>query len=247
MAETIDQVISELDDIIVWCRANDSRMGYFPSLYRKVTVAVKEGIADGKFEDGPRMETLDVVFANRYIDAFHQYQARSWPTEAWSFSFAAARKRRLIVLQHLLLGMNAHINLDLGIAAARTSPGEQLPTLRKDFNTINRLLASLVDDVQVELGKVWPGLALLLRIVKVSDDIVVNFSMKRARDAAWAVAEELAPIAPEKQGPIIGQLDRKTKRLAETVSLPGPLMAGTLAAIRLRERGSVREIIDILA
>lgn len=247
MAETIEEVIAELDEVITWCRDNNSRMGYFPALYRKVTIEVQRGILAGKFDDGPRMERLDVLFANRYLEAFHQYQERSWPTESWTYSFASARKNRLIVLQHLLLGMNAHINLDLGIAAARTSPGAELKELRDDFNMINKILSSLVDDVQGELGKVWPGIAMLLRVVRVSDDIVVNFSMRKARDAAWAVAESLAPIPIEKQGPLISKLDRATKRRAEVVTLPGPLSAVALAGIRLRERGSVRDIIDVLS
>ena len=46
-----------------------------------------------------------------------------------------------VILQHLLLGINAHINLDLGIAAVETSPGNQLAPLKNDFDMINKLLA----------------------------------------------------------------------------------------------------------
>ena len=65
------------------------------------------------------------------------------------------------MLQHLLIGMNAHISLDLGIAAARTAPGEALPVLtqgidqdffedgprmeRLDVVFANRYLDALVD------------------------------------------------------------------------------------------------------
>ena len=44
-------------------------MGYFATLYRKVTIQVKKGIADNFFDDGPRMERLDVILANRYTQA----------------------------------------------------------------------------------------------------------------------------------------------------------------------------------
>ncbi|MEM7131848.1 MAG: DUF5995 family protein [Chloroflexota bacterium] len=247
MAQTIDQVISELDDIIEWCRQNNSRMGYFPALYRKVTVEVQQGILQGRFEDGPRMERLDVLFANRYIDAFRAYRSGKPLTSSWDVSFASTRRRRLIVLQHLLLGMNAHINLDLGIAAAQTSPGDQLPRLRKDFNTINEILSSLVDEVQRELGQVWPGLRILLSFVRKTDDIIVDFSMRRARDAAWKVAEELAPISEAEQKGVIKKLDQKTEGLAKVVLSPGGFISfPALMAIRLTERGSVRQIIDLL-
>ncbi len=52
------------------------------------------------------------------------------------------------------MGMNAYINLDLGIAAAETVPSEELPDLKGDFDKINHVLASLVGDVQNELAQI---------------------------------------------------------------------------------------------
>jgi hypothetical protein len=57
-AKTIIEVVQELDDIIDWTRSHNSRLGYFAGLYAKVTVKVKEGIADGFFADGERMARL---------------------------------------------------------------------------------------------------------------------------------------------------------------------------------------------
>ena len=58
-----------------------------------------------------------------------------------------------IILQHLLLGMNAHINFDLGIAAATTCPRDELPSLKHDFDEINVILAGLVGGVQSEIDR----------------------------------------------------------------------------------------------
>ena len=58
-----------LDEIIAWARSSGSRLGFFPSLYRKMTIGVRDGVADGAFDDGPRMERLTVNFANRYFAA----------------------------------------------------------------------------------------------------------------------------------------------------------------------------------
>ncbi len=49
---TIDEVVARIDDIIDQSRADNSRIGYFAALYRKVTVGVRDGIAAGEFEDG---------------------------------------------------------------------------------------------------------------------------------------------------------------------------------------------------
>ena len=67
--KSIDQVIAALNSIILDTEVNNSVLGYFAVLYKKVTIKVKEGIAEGFFDDGPRMEALDVVFAKRYIEA----------------------------------------------------------------------------------------------------------------------------------------------------------------------------------
>ena len=143
---TIDDVIRRLTTIVDDAKTDGSRLGYFPALYRKVTAEVRDAIANGVFDDGPRMERLD---------AFDAYREGGALTRAWKFAFDVTGQWWPIVLQHPLLGINPHINLDLGVAAARVAPGTQLPALREDFNRINGLLASLVGEVQDELARIW--------------------------------------------------------------------------------------------
>jgi len=125
-AKTIDEVIEQLDEIIARSHSENGRLGYFATLYRNVTVEVKRGIAQGRFENGPRMERLDVTFANRYLTALGCYLRGEQASKCWVTAFKAATEWPPIVLQHLLLGMNAHINLDLGAAAAIVCPGDQI-------------------------------------------------------------------------------------------------------------------------
>ena len=65
-ATTIDEVLARLTGIIDESLQTGSRAGFFAALYYKVTAKVKEGISKNEFEDGARIEKLDVVFANRY-------------------------------------------------------------------------------------------------------------------------------------------------------------------------------------
>lgn len=134
-ATTINEVITALNHIITTSRQTRSRLGYFAILYLKVTEAVQTGIANNQFQDGPRMERLDVTFANRYLHAYYQWQNRQQPTRSWQLAFEAAEKRTVLILEHLLLGMSAHINLDLGIAAAQTAgAGTAAPTNTSSVN-----------------------------------------------------------------------------------------------------------------
>jgi hypothetical protein len=55
-AHHIDEVLENLDRIIKHSIENESRLGYFPALYRKVMLQVARGISQGQFEDGSRMD-----------------------------------------------------------------------------------------------------------------------------------------------------------------------------------------------
>jgi hypothetical protein len=246
-AKTIDEVISMLDDVIHRARQENSRLGYFPALYRKVTIQVKEGIEQGVFENNPRMEKLDVIFANRYLEAIRQHWNEEKTTQSWQLSFDASKDKNPIVLQHLLLGMNAHINLDLGISAAHTCPGDELPGLRNDFNKINEILAALVNQVKSELTQIWPLLGPLDRLAGITEDVMIDFSMEKARDQAWRTAEKIAPLTQDQQAAEIPKIDQWVGNFGKVVWQP-PLrtIRFFLALIRLGERKSIPAMIDIL-
>ncbi|MEM7372617.1 MAG: DUF5995 family protein [Bacteroidota bacterium] len=208
-AQTIDDVIQQLEDIIQWSLEHQSRLGYFPVLYQSVTKAVKTGIAENRFSDGARMEKLDVIFANRYLEAFHQYQSRKKPSKVWAVAFDSARKSYLPVLNHLLLGINAHINLDLGIAAAETIAGPNVEPLKGDFDEINRLLFEMINGVQDKLGELSPLARWSDWFFRNWDERLAKFSLKKARENAWRVAQEFAQVPKSDQNAYIQQEDQR--------------------------------------
>jgi hypothetical protein len=244
---TIDEVIERLNEILQWAAAEGSRIGYFAALYRGVTERVREGIASGLFQDGARMERFDVVFANRYLDALRMFRAGDKPTRSWLFAFESAEGARPIVLQHLLLGINAHINLDLGVAAAEVSRGSELGALQRDFDSINDILASRVSVVRAQIARVSPLTSLLERVDPTADRAVINFSIGRARDQAWTVAELLACLHPSAWPNRIDVLDRATISLARLIrNPPGWVLNTGLGFIRLAERHSIKHVIEVL-
>lgn len=189
--QTIDDVVSALDAIVEQSYENENRLGYFAALYRRVTCAVRQGISAGSFDNGSLMEQLDVVFASRYLDALASFQSGGNATRSWMVAFEVCNDANLLILQQLLAGMNAHINLDLGIAAAQVSRGEQLAQLKPDFDQINAVLASMVATVATEIAVVSPLIGDLETIGLQSATPVINFDMVTARDAAWLAAERL--------------------------------------------------------
>lgn len=244
---TIDEVISALENIILESEENNDPAGYFAALYLKVTRKVKEGIATGFFDDGPRMEQLDVVFAKRYLAAFDAYRNNYPVTEVWKKAFDLSDQYWPIVLQHLLMGMNAHINLDLGLAAAEVSEENELADLQNDFNKINEILSSLVHDVQGSLSMVWPALKYILKWTGKIDDYLVDFSMKLARDGAWQFANEFSLVTETEKAKAVISRDKKVAGKVKIILNPGLTATLVLRIIRLSERGTVSEKIRKIA
>jgi hypothetical protein len=242
---TIAEVLEALDGIIARALDRGSRLGYFAAIYRKATAKVAEGLRTGLFDEGGRMERLDVAFARRYLDAVAANERGAQPTRSWETAFRAADGARPLILQHLLVGINAHVNLDLGIAAAAVAPGRDLPALRRDFDRINEILASLIAGVVRDVGEVSPWIGLLDRIGGRHDEEIIRFSIEVARAEAWRFATELAPLAPDHWPGPIGAKDARVTHLARRILNPGLLSAGLLV-IRARESNDVRRNIRVL-
>jgi len=247
LANTIDEVIEQLEAIIQTSIEDESTLGYFAALYQKVTINVKNKLNQSYFDDDQRMEQLDVIFANRYLMAYTDYKEEKDISASWKVAFNLSNDHHLIVLQHLLLGMNAHINLDLGIAAAEITNARSIHTLHSDFNKINDILSSLVEEVQNDLARIWPFLFKILKWAKKVDDFLVNFSMNIARDGAWKFANELILVdATPSRKPMILERDNKISELATLITNHRILVKILFKIIRFGERGNPSDKIKAL-
>jgi hypothetical protein len=221
LATTIDDVIDALDAIVRESRRDRVRFGYFAALYRRVTIEVKHRAAAGYFEDNDQMRLLDVIFANRYFEAIELYRRGQRPTESWRIAFDSAYRSQLRILQHLLLGINAHIGLDLGVAVVDLVDGSGLTEpLHRDYDRLNGLLAELVDEVQTQIAHVSPLLGILDRLAGQWDEQMVNKGIVMARDGAWRVAEELVVLPLEERPAAIARRDRTVAAFGNTLARP---------------------------
>ncbi|MBS1643409.1 MAG: hypothetical protein JST36_00075 [Bacteroidetes bacterium] len=246
LPNTIADVITTLEAIIDTCAKTNNRLGYFACMYHKVTCRVKQGIDNNEFEDNARMERLDVIFANRYILAWQQYEAGQTPTKSWDIAFRAGKSRQTLVLQHLLLGMNAHINLDLGIAATEAAGSAALQTTRSDFNAINGILALLTGDILASIRRVSPLLSLLGLHATRYNSIIIQFSISNARDGAWCFADELHAKDPKAKVQLVQKRDWAIAELANGLTHATGLMRLTLWFIHLFEWKNPRKIIALM-
>lgn len=244
--QTIDDVVSALDTIVQQSYDSASRLGYFAALYRRVTCAVRDGLGAGQFQNGPLLERLDVVFASRYLDALAALQAGGTASRSWMLAFRGCDDASLLILQQLLSGMNAHINLDLGVASAQVSPGDQLPQLKADFDQINALLAGQVGAVEAEIASLSPLIGDLEKLGLRSETSVINFSMQAARDNAWFTAQGLATEPALLHDATVEGLDLAVAIKGRAIL--HPLVGGVgLQVIQQAEVKDVRRVIDVLS
>ena len=242
--KNIDDVLIRMDEIVEECKSKQSRIGYFAILYRQVTRRIKKGILAGEFEDNPRMEILDVLFAKRFIDAYDQWNGSLKSTECWRLGFEASKDSKHLVLQHLFLGINAHINLDLGIAAAETMADKDLVEIQGDFNQINAILAERVDGVKANISKVSPVFGWLIPLAKGRDEMLLNFSIQVARNGAWKYAGEYH-ADPNKDFQISDR-DKTIAALAHKLTTPGKFLAFLVKIVCFAEWKSVSRTMDQL-
>jgi hypothetical protein len=245
-AKSIDEVLSQLTDVISESLKTNNRSGYFASLYYKVTAGVKEGIAKGVFEDGPRMERFDVIFANRYLDALNSWKSESSISGSWKIALDSTKKSSLLVLQHLLLGINAHINLDLGIAAVEAMRGLPIEGIQKDFDVINTIIASLTYEVIQEISRISPLLSLMGLHANQRDSILIQFSIGNARDGAWIFAKDLSKKAGDDKSSCITARDGDISKLANALVKTKGFIGFTIWIIHLFEWKKPGKIIGVL-
>jgi len=246
-ANSIDAVLDALTVIIERAKTEQSRLGYFPALYRRVTREVKRGIAAGRFTDGPRMERMAAGFANRYLAAYEGWRAGQYVSRCWMLALGAAGRTDRTIIQHLLLGMNAHINLDLAIVSAEAAPGSAIHSLQADFQQINKILAEQINDAQDSIASVAPLMWLLDILGEQNEERLVEFSLAKARDEAWMEALVMAELEDAEKAAAITVLDAGVNLIgAGVLDPPGFLLRTAVGFIVRSETQDVVRIIDAL-
>jgi hypothetical protein len=246
VARNIDEVLAQLELIIEASSASHSRLGYFAALYRQVTLEVKRGIASGRFEDGPRMDRFDTAFGNRYFAALHTWEQGEEPPKCWQIAFDLLTNDDTIILQHLLLGVNAHINLDLAVAAVEAVPEGGLLALWRDYEQINDILADVLDRLQAVVDELSPFMYLLDDVGGRSDEHAMDFSIRTAREEAWANAQLLAAASPAHRLLLLRKMDVSASFLARLIARPAGILIPALELIRNKENQDIAEVIDRL-
>ena len=248
-AQDLDEVVANFNTLIEWAKDKPSGIGYFAVMYKRATIAMDAAIKAEEFEQPDVMAKFVMFFAQRYFDALNAYrdpQNQLNPTQVWLCHFVGLEHSGPIVFQHLLTAVDAHINLDLGIAASSVG-SDNMDGLRADFDQVNRVLASQVQSVLTALGDVSPALE-RIRIF-ISDDtevLAINKLLIVFRDLAWQFALSLASAGDDERQGMIDERDLWATRLGRVYLRPPGLLGATIWLIGLEESRDVEKIITRL-
>ncbi len=203
----LEAVTDRMDRRLVQLRARDDRRAIFLTVYRAMTGQMHRLIPSGDFLDPQWTLALTVRFASMYFEADDAYCADPTTCPApWERAFAVAGWGRAAVLEHALLGINAHITYDLPRAVALTmrafgdtAPDPPLPAeaivarRRYDYEAVNEVLAATTDVVQDMLAEQFsPALRLLDAMALRFDEMLTGLMLEHVRSAGWNHAMALA-------------------------------------------------------
>lgn len=220
-----------------WETAGDAK-AVFLGCYQLMTNNTLAAIRRGAFQDQAWVDHLLHRFADYYFGALDTYERE--PAAAplvWQHTFAAAADARVRPIQHLLLGVNAHINYDLVLTLAEVLrpewnglPPEQRAARYADHCQVNTVIAQTIDVVQDQvLGPAMPGLRLADALLGRLDERLAAGLIRRWRESVWNNAVHLLAARDDAQtASLLRGVEAETLRLGELIGAHGRLSRAAL-------------------
>lgn len=237
---TVQQPITERMQTLVqaWIQASDKR-AIFLNCYLLMTRNMLTAIESGEFHDADWVRPLLQRFADYYFEALEAYDHGSPTTpKVWQRAHDAAQRKKVAVLQHLLLGVNAHINFDLVLTLVELLEGEwneldeDVRTMRyTDHCQVNAIIGRTIDAVQDEVIEVLlPEMDYVDRLLGPFDEWMTSRLISRWREEVWQHAVQLLECSTQADRTRLQQrIEKRTlKRAGAILFEDGPVAISSL-------------------
>ena len=192
-------IITKMTEQVSAWKQVDDRRSVFLDCYRMMTANVLKALQNKRFDDNDWVEELLHLFADYYFNALVCFNCGEKTSKVWEDVHTMAATKNLHVVQHLLLGVNAHINYDLvftiddllGPEWNTLSDKQQIHRFH-DHLLINAVIAETIDKVQDELiEEHHPMMDFVDRLLGRFDERIFVFLIRRWRHAVWDNAVSL--------------------------------------------------------
>lgn len=187
------EIVNKMDSLAKeWEIRNDNR-GIFLRCYCMMTTNMVAALDEKRFIDKKWVEHLLHRFAAYYFDALACFDCGDEVPNVWKMVHEAAEQDDLHVLQHLFLGVNAHINYDLVLTLYEILHPEW-DTLSEsgkerryqDHLLVNTLIGETIDQVQDEVVEAYaPNMDLMDKLLGRLDEKLITGLISRWRKSVW--------------------------------------------------------------
>ncbi len=216
-------VITRMTALVDQWEAAHDRRAIFLGCYRLMTRNMLDAIDAGRFQDDDWVASLLHCFADYYFDALACYDQRHPDTPAvWQLAFDATRDDDVTTLQHLLLGVNAHINFDLVFTLVDQLAPEwadlsidQREQRHADHEMVNRIIGETVDAVQDQvIDRHSPWFEFVDKVLGPVDEWLTSQLISRWREEVWENAVcYLELMTPEEREALRQRIEQQAMRL----------------------------------
>jgi hypothetical protein len=198
-----DPVLQRISALVAeWEQAHDRR-SIFLGCYRLMTANMLVAIDEGRFHDGEWVSRLLHHFAQYYFNALELYDLHSGDTpQVWRLAHDATHQEKVMTLQHLMLGVNAHINYDLVFALhdllAPEWAGLSADQRRQRFNDhtlVNKIIGETIDAVQDQvIDQHSPWYHLVDKLLGPTDEWLTSRLIAHWRNEVWTNAVQYVEL-----------------------------------------------------
>ncbi len=237
---SVSEVALCLEAVELDCLSRRDRRGVFVTAYLEITRAIGAALEEDIFDDPVWTGRYLVCFANLYRKALLACESGELAAmpKSWRIAFDAARDGSGLVIQHLMLGINAHINHDLALALGEVGIDPERPRRYADHTRVNDVLERATATLKREVSrKHAPILERLDWIAGRFDDEATKFSIPKAREHAWSFAVAFAGTRSEAEKALLARtLDEQAAVLARLILAPTQRHPILLKVLHLAER-----------
>ena len=222
--EVNNSVVDKMMETVKKFEANKDNRTIFLHCYSMMTANMLLAIEQNKFHDTQWVNQLLNRFADYYFKALSCYDCGEETPTVWKEVHKAAASKKLHVIQHLLLGVNSHINYDLVLTLYdMLSPewadlSDEMRVKRyQDHCLVNLIIGETIDKVQDEVvEKYSPSMDVIDKLMGRLDEFLLLKLITAWRDKVWDHTQELLVLESEaERTKYILELEKKVLKKAD--------------------------------
>jgi len=221
-------VTERMEALIRGWEASADRRAIFLRCYLLMTRNMLAAVDAGAFTDCHWVHALLHRFADYYFEALSAYEHDvNGAPPVWRRVHDVAGRDEAQIVQHLLLGVNAHINYDLVLTLVEMLEPEwaQLNARQRadryaDHCHVNQIIGATIDAVQDDvIESVAPEMDLVDTLLGPVDEWLISRLITRWRDEVWEHALEMLARPQRQREGKRAEVEALTQRRARAILL----------------------------